>query len=278
MHILIHCSHFLFTDSGNGTGSTNSSRPQSQVITDPHATSNNSSDSPQTKPSLLTIDKASKEVVQLLPDKKHGDSPSSEVEKLKETFTAHNSADFVASNSSAKNKPIDTTDGTTGDTTNDVAKDSDTNKDTTSDTIKDATSDTIKNATSDSQVVESKVVINSPATDTISDITENRVTDNEAWSKSGKLDATIDADEQKVNVEKSPQRIYSNKTVDTLDLKNKFEEVENDDVFASELPAHIRKPNQLTPMSPNLSPSLSLSGYSPVNMSPRTGRRSSFVS
>ena len=295
LYVCVCVLHFLLTygqslvssaDSGNGTGSTNSSRPQSQVISEAHTTPSNN-DSPQLKPSASTA--APKEDVQLLnkvpENKRDEDATSVEVKNKKETSGAdvpRKSNDLVASNNGAKDTPIDSTNDkidkpddkakdTTSDTTKDITSDatkdttSDTTKDITNDTTTDTTSDTVKDTVSNMETVQSKVVAKDTATDSISDITEDAIT-NKAW---------LDKHEQKITEEKP---VDTKKNVDKLDLQNNFEDVEGDDVFV-EMPTPIRKSHfgPASPMSPSMSPRLSVGTCSPINMSPRP-RRSSFVS
>lgn len=161
----------------------------------------------------------------------------------------------------------DTTSDTTNDTTSDTTKDitNDTTEDTTSDTTKDTACNTVKDTVTNLETVQSKVVINDTATDSISDITDDTVT-NKAW---------LDKHEAIITEEKP---IDTKKHVDNLDLQNNFKEVEGDDVFV-ELPTPLRKSHfgPASPMSPNMSPRLSVGTCSPITMSPRP-RRSSFVS
>ena len=328
------------TDSGNGTGSTNSSRPQSQIITDPHGTPSNS-ESPQIRPSS---DKpAVKEDVQSMdkvPEKKCEEPPTVKVETSR-TNVLHNSVDLPASSSGAKSTSTvaavitkdtvgstskDNTSDTTKETTNDTLKDtnsdtakattsettkdntsdttedttsnktkgtsSDTTKDTTSDATKDTTSDTTKDTTSDkTQDVISDTTRDTVSNlesvqpedakdvslDSISDITDSTVT-SKAWLDNIKPSTiTITNADKQSGSEESPNG--DKDKVDKLDIKRNFDETDNDDVFV-ELPTRLRK-SQFppgSPISPNMSPRLSVGGSSPINMSPRPGRRSSFVS
>ena len=255
----------LPTDSGNGTGSTNSSRPQSQIINDTHTATPSNNDSPQIKPSS---DRTAKDVRLLneVPEKKCEVPPS---ENSEGTDVLHNC--------SAKEKQSDTVDGKTNDTASDTHTVNNITSDTvgntaTSDTIKDTTSDTAKDNTSDKETAQSKVVSKDTAMDTISDVTEDRVPD-KAWTNSGKQNA----EGEKVSEEKK----HETNAIDKLNWNNDMEEVDDDDVFTAQLP-NLRKKSQLTPGSPLLSPSMSLGlsalGGSSPSMSPRPGRRSSFVS
>ena len=319
---------FIHTDSGNGTGSTNSSRPQSQVIIDPHGTPG-SSDSPQIKPSSdKTTTKEDGQSLNKIPEKKREDSSAIKGEHSKETSGTNllrDSTDLLASSGDATDAPTDTTNvkpdtGTTSnrlkDTTSDTPKDttSDTPKDTTNDRLKDHTSNIVTNNTSDtakdgaggtnSDVTKAmtsdtakdtttdriKDTVNNLDTrqsevvakgmDAIGDITNSTVTD-KAWLTSSKPDAmaTTSADKQDSNEEKQSESTNAKgSNVSNLNIKDSFDEVDTDDVFASELPSHFRKSHLApsSPLSPSNSPRLD-SKYSPASMSPRP-RRSSFVS
>ena len=241
-----------------------------------------------------------------MPENKRDEDAPVEVESKRGTSGLCDLNDLVAKNDGAKDTPIDTTNGTsdkpddkakettsdttkgitcdttkditsdttkditsdttkdtTSDTTNDITGDttSDTTKDTTSDTTEDTTSNTVKDTVSNLETVQSKIVVN----DSISDITEDTIT-NKAW---------LDKHEEKVTEEKP---IDPKKNIDKLDLENNFKEVEGDDVFV-ELPTPLRKSHfdPSSPMSPSMSPRLSVGTCSPISMSPRP-RRSSFVS
>ena len=314
---------FIHTDSGNGTGSTNSSRPQSQVIIDPHGTPG-SSDSPQIKPSSdKTTTKEDGQSLNKISEKKHEDSSAIKVEHSKETSGTnllHDSTDLLASSGDAtdapisatdttnvkhdtattSNRPKDTTSDTPKDTTSDRLKDhtsdtvtnntsdtakdgasgtnSDATKDMTSDTAKDATTDRIKDTVNNLDTRQSEAV--AKGMDAIGDITNSTVTD-KAWLTSSKPDAmaTTSADKQDSNEEKQSESTNAKgSNVSNLNIKDSFDEVDTDDVFASELPSHFRKSHLApsSPLSPSNSPRLD-SKYSPASMSPRP-RRSSFVS
>ena len=198
----------MFADSGNGTGSTNSSRPQSQVIIgDPHVTPNNH-DSPQLK---LSSDKAGNKEV---PEKHREVAPSVEVKKTEEISQPNSliTSDGAICKSNTTNNdntsdttkdiinltPKDTTSDTTKDIASDIAKDttsdttkdiaSDTAKGTTSDTAKDTTSDTAKDTTIDTTTkdnttdditkdITSETITSDTAKDTTSDTTKDTTND-----------------------------------------------------------------------------------------------------
>ena len=241
-------------------------------------------------------------------EKKSEEAPSIKVETSR-TNVLHNSVD---SKSALNDTPVvtrdiagatakDNTSDTTKDATSDALKDttSDTSKDitssttkvttndatkrTTSNTTKDTTSDKTKDITSDTttvnnvETVQSEAAAKDMAMDSISDITDDTVT-NKAWLDGGKPDnIVITSADKHSGSEESPTN--DKNKIDKLDIKDEMEEVDNDDVF--ELPTHLRKSSQFppgSPISPNMSPRLSVGRCSPVNMSPRPGRRSSFVS
>ena len=172
MHFLLAYGWSLVssTDSGNGTGSTNSSRPQSQVIGEAHS----NSDSPQLKSALTA---ASKENVHKVENKRNEDAPV-EAENKEGTSGLCNSNNLVASNDGAKGTSIDTT-NSTSDKTDDKAKDtaSDTTKDITSDTTKDTTSDPTKDITSDTTKDITTSVTKDITSDTTKDVTSDTTKD-----------------------------------------------------------------------------------------------------
>ena len=241
-----------FTDSGNGTGSTSSSRPQSQIIPDPHGTPNSDSPAllqkPQEKP---------KETVEILPEKlnsvpevndiKMNDvNPVSDKEESSEIEVSHGSDD----------KPVDI-------------------KTVTNDTAEaipaDTGSNTIEAKASDKETSQD-VTDGGIATDTIGDIVEDKVTEKEAWQD---IDRTNTP--PIVVTPELPQK----KSTEKIDFKSDFDDIDNNDDVFTELP-DLRRPSQIINPSSSPRPSALLNSpvgmSSPVNLSPRPGRRSSFVS
>jgi len=237
------------TDSGNGTGSTSSSRPQSQVIPDPHGTP--ISDSPAL---LLKSQEKSRETVEILPEKLNSVPEVNDV-KINDINSV---SDKEESSEIGKSHGND-------DTPSDITIANDISEvipvDTGSNTIEPKLSDkeTSQDAT-DGGIT----------TDTISDIVEDKVAKKQAWQD---IDRTITP----IVVTPQPKK----KSAENFDFKSDFDDIDtNDDVF-TELP-DLRRPSQIANLNSSPKPSALLNSpigrYSPVNLSPRPGRRSSFVS
>jgi len=239
--------YFPLTDSGNGTGSTSSSRPQSQIIPDPHGTPNSDSSALLQKP----LDK-SKETVEVLPEKLNSVPEVNDV-KINEVNPEEESSEIEVSHDS-NDTPTDIT------IANNTAK-----------VVQ--TGNTIEPKPNEKETLSQNITDGDIAIDTIGDIVEEKVTEKQAWQ---------DTDRTSTSIVVTPELPKSKKkSAEKLNFKSDFDDVDsNDDVF-TELP-DLRRPSQI--VNPNSSPRPSallnspVGLCSPVNLSPRPGRRSSFVS
>ena len=297
LFVLLNCgtSALLFADSGNGTGSTNSSRPQSQVIVgDPHVTPSNSN-SPQLK---LSSDKVgSKEA----PEKLHGHgevATSIEVkntEELSQPISLITSNDAISKSSKTNN---DNTSDATKNMTNGTPEDitGDTTKDITSDTANDTTSDTtIKDNTTDdiTKDIISDTTTSSTAKDTTSDMTKDTTSDTTKDTTNGTAKDTTSDTVKDSNFETAMSKAVAKETdgvsisdiaedtvadrawqvndkqeekvgeKEPVDAKKNVDKLnlkndfeEEDDVFVTDLSTHFARKSQFDPASPK-SPNMS---------------------
>ena len=105
---------------------------------------------------------------------------------------------------------------------------------------------------------------------TIGDIVEDKVAEKQAWQDIGRTITPIVVTPQ-------PKK----KSAENFDFKSDFDDIDNNDDVFTELP-DLRRPSQIANLNSSPIPSALLNSpigrHSPVNLSPRPGRRSSFVS
>lgn len=238
---------FHFTDSGNGTGSTNSSRPQSQIIHDPHGTP--SSDSPAL---LQKPQEKQKDTVEVLREKLNSVPEVNDI-KMSDTNLMSDKEESSEIETSHVSITKDMVKANTGSNTS-VTKVNDTE-------------------TQSKDVTDSGI-----PTDTIGDIVENKVTKKQAWQDNGRT-STPSIITTPEPLRESPQP--KQKSTGMMDFKSDFDDVDSSDDVFTELP-DVRRPSQIVNLTSSPIPSALLNSpigrCSPVNLSPRPGRRSSFVS